>query len=99
MFTLCRQEPVAPPAPPAAPGASTSKFPVLKADPTMQDAVRGAISHAWANYKKYAWGADNLKPLSHSSSNNFLSAYWGMGLLNIPGGTVGVRARSRFGGQ
>jgi hypothetical protein len=49
-------------------------FPVLKADPTMQDAVRGAISHAWTNYKKYAWGADNLKPLSRTSSNNFLSA-------------------------
>src|SRR4051794_14573634 len=28
--------------------------------------VRTEFLHAWNGYKKYAWGHDDLKPLSHS---------------------------------
>jgi mannosyl-oligosaccharide alpha-1,2-mannosidase len=30
------------------------------------EAVKNAYLHAWNNYKKFAWGHDELKPLSHS---------------------------------
>lgn len=36
-----------------------------------QRAVRDAFRHAWAGYKKYAWGHDQLKPVSHSYSDWF----------------------------
>ncbi len=62
---------------PAAPSGVTpvrqQLFPTLTADKQMQDTVREALMHAWKNYRRYAWGADNLKPISHSSSNGFLS--------------------------
>ena len=32
-------------------------------------AVVGAISHAWEGYKKYAWGADELKPVSRGRND------------------------------
>jgi len=32
-------------------------------------AVVGALAHAWAGYEKYAWGQDELKPLTKSSTN------------------------------
>jgi mannosidase alpha-like ER degradation enhancer 2 len=38
------------------------------ADPAaMADAVRQEFLHAWNGYKQYAWGHDELKPLSHTS--------------------------------
>ena len=32
----------------------------------MMGMVKSATKHAWAGYKQYAWGADDLKPLSKS---------------------------------
>jgi len=31
-----------------------------------QQAVVGAFMHAWSAYKKFAWGHDELKPVSQS---------------------------------
>lgn len=36
-----------------------------------QEAVVGAMKHAWKGYKTYAWGHDHLKPLSRSSNDWF----------------------------
>lgn len=30
----------------------------------MREKVKEAVSHAWKGYKEYAWGADDLKPLT-----------------------------------
>ncbi|KAH8416706.1 hypothetical protein KR222_009822, partial [Zaprionus bogoriensis] len=40
-----------------------------------QAAVVAAFKHSWAGYKKYAWGHDNLKPVSQSSHE-----WFGLGL-------------------
>jgi hypothetical protein len=29
-----------------------------------REKVKGAMQHAWAGYEKYAWGKDELKPIS-----------------------------------
>src|SRR3954462_1386825 len=36
-----------------------------KADAEMANRVRQEFLHAWNGYKKYAWGHDELKPLSN----------------------------------
>ena len=53
-------------------------------------AVKAAMKHAWNGYTKYAWGFDELKPLSHHGTNNWggmgvtlvdsLDTLWIMGL-------------------
>jgi len=52
-------------------------------------AVRNAMEHAWGNYKKYAWGFDELQPLSRSGKDwlgfgatpvDALSTLWIMGM-------------------
>lgn len=64
-----------PPAPaPAPPQPRAGLFPTLAADAEMQGKVKGAITHAWSSYKKYAWGMDNLQPLTHNGDNKFLGA-------------------------
>ncbi|KAH8278803.1 hypothetical protein KR018_009850 [Drosophila ironensis] len=40
-----------------------------------QTAVVAAFKHSWAGYKKYAWGHDNLKPISQYSHE-----WFGLGL-------------------
>ncbi|ALC46198.1 CG11874 [Drosophila busckii] len=40
-----------------------------------QAAVVAAFKHSWAGYKKYAWGHDNLKPVSQTSHE-----WFGLGL-------------------
>lgn len=44
----------------AAGSAAQSEPPVAKA----AESVRGEFLHAWSGYKKYAWGHDELKPLT-----------------------------------
>jgi mannosyl-oligosaccharide alpha-1,2-mannosidase len=54
------------------------------------DQIKEAFQHAWHGYKTYAWGKDELKPLSGSSKNTFngwsatlvdsLDTMWIMGL-------------------
>jgi hypothetical protein len=34
-----------------------------------REEVKKAFVHAWTNYEKYAWGADELKPLTRGSIN------------------------------
>ena len=36
-----------------------------------QKAVIGAFKHAWKSYKMYAWGKDELRPISRKSSDWF----------------------------
>ncbi|XP_014087995.3 endoplasmic reticulum mannosyl-oligosaccharide 1,2-alpha-mannosidase [Bactrocera oleae] len=43
-----------------------------------QTAVVAAFKHSWNGYKKYAWGHDNLKPLSQSSHD-----WFGLGLTIV----------------
>ncbi|XP_073816787.1 alpha-Mannosidase class I b isoform X2 [Musca autumnalis] len=43
-----------------------------------QEAVVNAFRHSWEGYKKYAWGHDNLKPMSQSSYD-----WFGLGLTII----------------
>uniref|UniRef100_A0A1I8PBE7 alpha-1,2-Mannosidase n=1 Tax=Stomoxys calcitrans TaxID=35570 RepID=A0A1I8PBE7_STOCA len=43
-----------------------------------QEAVVNAFRHSWNGYKKYAWGHDNLKPMSESSYD-----WFGLGLTII----------------
>lgn len=52
--------------------------------------VREAVQHAWTGYRKYAWGRDELQPLSRSGKDTFsglgitvidsLTTLWLMGL-------------------
>lgn len=43
-----------------------------------QKAVVDAFKHAWKGYKEYAWGHDNLKPISMSSHD-----WFGLGLTIV----------------
>ncbi|XP_030369878.1 endoplasmic reticulum mannosyl-oligosaccharide 1,2-alpha-mannosidase [Scaptodrosophila lebanonensis] len=43
-----------------------------------QSAVVAAFKHSWAGYKKYAWGHDNLKPISQTSHE-----WFGLGLTIV----------------
>lgn len=36
-----------------------------------QKAVVSAFKHAWTGYRKWAWGHDNLRPISKKPSNWF----------------------------
>ena len=53
-----------------------------------------SAAHAWSNYKKYAWGADNLLPISKGSSNGFLSKGGGVSYHLCPR-CVGVVLRTQ----
>lgn len=50
------------------PGSSAGLAPDIAAatDAEMADRVRQEFRHAWEGYKRYAWGHDELKPLSKS---------------------------------
>merc|ERR1719498_366913 len=58
----------------------------------MANEVRKEFLHAWTNYRKYAWGKDELKPLSRAGKDSFggigitildsLTTLWLMGLSN-----------------
>lgn len=43
-----------------------------------QRAVVGAFKHAWKGYKEFAWGHDNLKPISMGSHD-----WFGLGLTIV----------------
>ncbi|XP_017480326.1 PREDICTED: endoplasmic reticulum mannosyl-oligosaccharide 1,2-alpha-mannosidase [Rhagoletis zephyria] len=43
-----------------------------------QTSVIAAFKHSWSGYKKYAWGHDNLKPLSQGSHD-----WFGLGLTIV----------------
>ena len=39
------------------------------AQPERRDAVRNAMLHAWRAYERYAWGEDELEPLTQTGNN------------------------------
>jgi ER degradation enhancer, mannosidase alpha-like 2 len=51
------EAPATAPRPAAVPAASAS---------VLAERVRGELRHAWQGYVQYAWGHDDLKPVSHS---------------------------------
>ncbi|XP_032396263.1 endoplasmic reticulum mannosyl-oligosaccharide 1,2-alpha-mannosidase isoform X2 [Etheostoma spectabile] len=65
------KEAAAPPANPADPVPSEGAVDRL-------EAVRDAFRHAWKGYKEYAWGHDELKPISRS-----FGEWFGLGLTLI----------------
>ncbi|KAM6902437.1 endoplasmic reticulum mannosyl-oligosaccharide 1,2-alpha-mannosidase [Xenentodon cancila] len=67
---------VAPPAP--AKAAATASLEVSTGTTDRLEAVRDAFRHAWKGYKDYAWGHDELKPISKS-----FSEWFGLGLTLI----------------
>jgi ER degradation enhancer, mannosidase alpha-like 2 len=54
------------PTTPAQSGSSQKAAASDPGDPATADRVRQEFLHAWEGYKKYAWGHDELKPLSKS---------------------------------
>ena len=89
-----------PPLPPIAPNQQSSSLYVPSTMPLgrpldshktpRQEAVVNAFRHAWKAYKDYAWGKDEVNPVSHTSSSSFfdmgmtlvdcLDTLWLMGL-------------------
>lgn len=56
------------------------------------EAVREAFLHSWNGYKTYAWGADELKPVTKKGGNSrYTPIYWQLDTTNDTAGTVGVR--------
>jgi mannosidase alpha-like ER degradation enhancer 2 len=53
----------------SAPSVSPSNGPSANAAPVSPDRVRAEFLHAWNGYKQYAWGHDELKPLSKTHSD------------------------------
>lgn len=57
---------------------------------TRRESIKAGMVHAWQGYKKYAWGRDEVKPLSRGGSDNWggmgvtlvdsLDTLWLMGL-------------------
>ncbi|KAL7276469.1 hypothetical protein RUND412_000531 [Rhizina undulata] len=45
-----------------------------------REAVRSAFKHAWAGYKKYAWGHDEVRPVSNTFRDPF--GGWGATLVD-----------------
>lgn len=43
-----------------------------------QEAVINAFKHAWKGYKQFAWGHDNLKPITEGYSD-----WFGLGLTIV----------------
>jgi ER degradation enhancer, mannosidase alpha-like 2 len=50
-----------------------------KADPAAAERVRQAFLHAWHGYRQYAWGHDDLNPVSRTSRD-----WYGVSLLMTP---------------
>jgi mannosyl-oligosaccharide alpha-1,2-mannosidase len=52
--------------------ASCLLFTVINAkqQPERQNAIKDAFLHAWDGYKQYAFGHDELKPISNTPSDS-----------------------------
>eukprot|EP00211_Chloroparvula_japonica_P001765 CAMPEP_0119118784 /NCGR_PEP_ID=MMETSP1310-20130426/545_1 /TAXON_ID=464262 /ORGANISM="Genus nov. species nov., Strain RCC2339" /LENGTH=591 /DNA_ID=CAMNT_0007108175 /DNA_START=149 /DNA_END=1924 /DNA_ORIENTATION=+ len=66
------------------------RFPELPEDREKRAAVKAAMEHAWSNYRKYAWGLDELQPKSKTGNNwlglgativDSLDTLWIMGMF------------------
>ncbi|XP_028274112.1 endoplasmic reticulum mannosyl-oligosaccharide 1,2-alpha-mannosidase [Parambassis ranga] len=60
------------------PANPADAVPVSTRSPDRLEAVRDAFRHAWKGYKDYAWGHDELKPISKS-----FGEWFGLGLTLI----------------
>ncbi|XP_024154541.1 endoplasmic reticulum mannosyl-oligosaccharide 1,2-alpha-mannosidase [Oryzias melastigma] len=65
------------PPPPVNPTAAAT-LEVSSGGASRLEAVRDAFGHAWKGYKEYAWGHDELKPISKS-----FSEWFGLGLTLV----------------
>ncbi|XP_023687300.2 endoplasmic reticulum mannosyl-oligosaccharide 1,2-alpha-mannosidase isoform X1 [Paramormyrops kingsleyae] len=67
-------------APPAGPGQAVSQVPATGLTEPMDraEAVREAFRHAWKGYRDFAWGHDELKPVSKSYGE-----WFGLGLTLV----------------
>lgn len=69
------------------PFADASTYSGERANPTRdallqerQQLVKNAFVHAWQGYKTYAWGADEVRPISQMPSNDFNG--WGATIID-----------------
>ncbi len=97
---------------PSAEGAGVKKLkPSLPggADIEKMNAVKAAMLHSWMGYKKFAWGQDELRPMSKSGNNwlhqggtivDALDTLWIMGLKDeFNEGVAWVKTSLSFGGS
>jgi ER degradation enhancer, mannosidase alpha-like 2 len=59
--------------------AARAASPHADGDPRMAAQVKAEFLHAWSGYKRYAWGHDDLAPLSHAPHD-----WYGTPLLMTP---------------
>ncbi|KAJ2155984.1 hypothetical protein GGF46_005483 [Coemansia sp. RSA 552] len=52
----------------------------LESDDERRDAVKAAMKHAWGGYRKYAFGKDELQPVSNKGNNRW--GGWGVSLID-----------------
>jgi glycosyl hydrolase family 47 len=74
--TACATAPSPTPVPPAAAARSVAGD---SASGAMSQRVRQAFLHAWGGYRRYAWGHDDLNPVSQSPHD-----WYGVSLLMTP---------------
>ena len=108
-------EPPPPPPSTTAPSVERSDLKKLRpslpggADVDKMNAVKAAMQHSWAGYKKFAWGQDELRPMSKSGNNwlhqggtivDALDTLWIMGLKEeFKEGAEWVKTSLSFGGS
>ncbi|KAJ2610073.1 hypothetical protein H4S08_003773 [Coemansia sp. RSA 1365] len=51
-----------------------------RSDKERRQAVKAAMKHAWSGYRKYAFGKDELQPVSNKSNNKW--GGWGVSLID-----------------
>jgi mannosyl-oligosaccharide alpha-1,2-mannosidase len=78
------------------------------ADVDKMNAVKNAMRHSWMGYKKFAWGQDELRPMSKSGNNwlhqggtivDALDTLWIMGMKEeFDEGVAWVKTSLSFGG-
>jgi mannosidase alpha-like ER degradation enhancer 2 len=66
---LCAAAALHPAAPQGPPSSPPKREPPAQGDARMAQRVREEFLHAWNAYKRYAWGYDELRPLSKSGRN------------------------------
>jgi hypothetical protein len=63
----------------AAPAAALAAPAVPAGSPAMAARVKGEFLHAWTNYRRWAWGHDELRPLSRTPRD-----WYGQSLMMTP---------------
>ncbi len=63
-------------APPACAPSGPPKSPGPTDDPALAARVRVEAAHAWEGYRRYAWGHDELSPLSKTAHDWYAGSLW-----------------------